>query len=182
MVCAARGVTRTRRRSCRRRRSVARARIPPKRAVFRAGRAARELALQLLSREKASGRGPSSLPRPRHDCLQNCGKPCCPVRRAAFFARDAAQGKIRAHQIGVVAEQSCHQGPFESVDWQPGFHIEFETAVRVHVLPDQRRQGAEIPGGEFFGHCGRASTCCSMRVLMYTMQFCSKWSASMLIS
>jgi hypothetical protein len=46
-------------------------------------------------------------------------------------------------------QQSCHQGSFGSVDGQPGLHVEFESAVRVHVLPDQRGQGAEIPCGDF---------------------------------
>ena len=30
-----------------------------------------------------------------------------------------------------------HQGPFGSFERQPGIHIEFETAVRVHIIPDQ---------------------------------------------
>ena len=33
-------------------------------------------------------------------------------------------------------------------------HVVFEAAVRVHMLPDQRSQGAEIPCGDFSGPLG----------------------------
>ena len=36
----------------------------------------------------------------------------------------------------------------ETVDGEPCLHVEFEAAIGVHVLPDQRRQGAEISHGE----------------------------------
>jgi hypothetical protein len=39
------------------------------------------------------------------------------------------------------------RGHLGSVDGQSGLHVEFEAAVRVHMLPDQRCQGAEISGG-----------------------------------
>ena len=35
----------------------------------------------------------------------------------------------------------------DSSEWQAGIHIEFEAAVWVDVLPDQRSQSAEISGG-----------------------------------
>jgi len=40
------------------------------------------------------------------------------------------------------------KGRLGSIDRQSALHMQFEAAVRVHVLPDQRREGAKIPGGK----------------------------------
>ena len=37
-----------------------------------------------------------------------------------------------------------------TIDRQSGIHVELEAAVRVHMLPDQRGQGSQIPGREPF--------------------------------
>jgi type IV secretion system protein VirD4 len=41
------------------------------------------------------------------------------------------------------------RGHLGSVDGEPGLHVEFEAAVRVYMLPNQRRQGAEVSGCKF---------------------------------
>ena len=39
--------------------------------------------------------------------------------------------------------------PFGSLEGQAVVHIELEAAVRVHMVPDQRRQGCPISGRKF---------------------------------
>jgi hypothetical protein len=61
---------------------------------------------------------------------------------------------LLARQWGRIGAQGPRpnsrvtRGHLGSVDGQPCLHVEFEAAVRVHVLPDQRRQGTEISDGE----------------------------------
>jgi hypothetical protein len=45
---------------------------------------------------------------------------------------------------------------------EAGFHIELETAVRIDVLPDQRRDGAQIRRAEL-RRLGDDSSCTSAR-------------------
>jgi hypothetical protein len=54
-----------------------------------------------------------------------------------LFIRDGPRPNSRATR-----------GHLGSIDRQSGLHVQLEAAVWVHVLPNQRRQGTEISGGE----------------------------------
>jgi hypothetical protein len=49
--------------------------------------------------------------------------------------------------------------PFGSFDRQPRIHIEFETAVRIHMIPNQ---GSQVSWVNLSAHFGCASTFWSM--------------------
>jgi hypothetical protein len=53
-------------------------------------------------------------------------------------------GTVRARPNSRVTSRQIGQSMGNLVP-----HVELETAIGVHVLPDQRRQGAEVSCGEF---------------------------------
>ena len=56
---------------------------------------------------------------------------------------------IQKMRIPLLLALACSEiAAIFIVHGQPGFHVELETAVGVHVLPDQRRHGAEVSCAE----------------------------------
>ncbi len=85
-----------------------------------------------------------------------------PVARAVPPAKRSASAPRVRTPPGPVAAELPHtgvvcrprpnsrvtRGHLGSINRQSGLHVEFEAAVRVHVLPDQRRQGTKISESE----------------------------------
>ena len=100
-----------------------------------------ELLLQAALTAIASGKPERSLA-----LLKRYGKRYVPNRPVALLTA-LALGDQEQYTIWPRPNSRVTRGHLGSVDGQPCVHVEFEAAVRVHVLPDQRRQGAEISGG-----------------------------------
>ena len=79
---------------------------------------------------------------PRHDCFQKPGEPCRAVRRAAFFARDAAQGKIQTREMRPRLLPRPQHGRNQQRA-EPGLPVEWRVAV-PGVPQEGRRQEGEI--------------------------------------
>jgi len=60
------------------------------------------------------------------------------------ISRQAASCAASNRRIWPRPNSRVTRGHLKSIDGKPGLHVEIEAAIGVHMLPDQRRQGAEL--------------------------------------
>jgi hypothetical protein len=76
------------------------------------------------------------------------------VRVLMRFPASASSPRWRIRGSWGRPNSRVTRGHLDSFQRQPVIHIEFETAIWVHMIPDQRRQCSQISWGELVSPLG----------------------------